>query len=77
MRAYGLPRRPEIAAPDCVDTIRFGLSPRAGGNLPSPSGDTHNTFRNPEAKARTRRGFKGRARAAAKVAIREWEGEDQ
>lgn len=39
MRAYGLPRRPEIEFPDCGDALHFGLSPIAGGNLPGPGGE--------------------------------------
>lgn len=63
MKPYGIPRDRNVDAPDCLDTITFALSPRAGGNLPGPGGDTHNTFRNPDAKAHRRRRHARRARA--------------
>ena len=70
MIPYGLPRNDDVAHPDCADVLEYGLASRRR-NLPGPGGDTHNSVRNPAAKARARRRFARHARAAAKATCRE------
>lgn len=66
MKPYGLPRVSGVAAPDLKDIREFGR-PGGVGNLPGKGGDVRSHFRNPAAKAATRRLFKRRARAAGKA----------
>ena len=70
MKAYGLPRISEIAFPDVADITHHGLKSSVG-HLRGKGGDIRSSFKNPEAKARTRRLFKRRARAEGKEACNE------
>lgn len=67
MKGYGLPRNTDVVAPDCADIAEYGLKSSVG-HLQGPGGDTHSSFRNPEAKARARRRYARKARIDGKAA---------
>lgn len=67
MRAYGVPRNHDVEAPDLADISLYGFKSCVGqpkGN----GGETHNSFRNPNSKARSRRVWARKARASGKAA---------
>lgn len=60
MKAYGIPRNPDVAWPDVADIKLYGLKTSAGGKP---------YIRNARAKASTRRIWKRKARAEARREI--------
>lgn len=66
MKPYGLPRVHGVSWPDVGDIKEFGR-PGSAGHLRGRGGDFRSYFRNPAAKAATRRIYKRRARAAGKA----------
>jgi hypothetical protein len=69
MRPYGTPRVHGINWPDKADLIEFARASHVG-HLRGKGGEFHNSVRNPDAKARTRRIYARRARARGKAACR-------
>ena len=67
MRGYGLPRNHDVEAPDCLDIATYGLK-SCIGSVVRKNGERHNSFRNVDAKARTRRIWAKKARAEGKAA---------
>ncbi len=65
MKAYGLPRNSEVQFPDLADIAQYGLASHAG-HLRGKGGDIRSSFKNPEAKGRSRRLYKRRARQEGK-----------
>ncbi len=70
MRAYGLPRDPNVEFPDCGDLQTFALKP-SRGILPGPGGDRHSGTRSTARKNAARRYWKRAARREGKAAIAE------
>lgn len=75
MKPYGIPRIPELEFPDVADIQHLGLASHAG-RLPGRSGDYRPYIRG-ENKAKTRRYWKRKARAAGKREIQANLREDQ
>ena len=69
MKPYGIPRNPELGFPDVADILFYGLASHTGHRL-GKSGDYHPYIRSSGSKARTRRIWKGKARAEGKRQIR-------
>ncbi len=67
MKAYGLPRVPEISFPDVGDIREFARPGRVG-RFPGKGGDYRSWDKNVAAKKATRRIYKRRARAEGKAA---------
>lgn len=69
MKAYGIPRFPELEyPPDLADIYRFGLKSSLS-RVKGKGGDIKNSFRNIENKANQRRFWKKKARRDAKQDI--------
>lgn len=67
MKPYGVPRVPEIEYPDVADIQRLGLASHCG-RIPGKSGDYRPYIRG-QNKARTRRIWKRKARAAGRASV--------
>ena len=66
MKAYGIPRHPDVESPDCVDIKTYGFKSSVS-RCKSKSGDVKNSFRSSRAKRTIRRLWKKKARAANKA----------
>lgn len=69
MKAYGLPRNPEVESPDVGDIKSYGLK-SSTGRYKEKGGDYKGYTRSSKAKRATRRIFKKAARRAAKDDLR-------
>ncbi len=69
MKAYGVPRVPEIVNPDLADIYRFGFKSSIS-RCKKKNGDIPNSFHNSKSKAQSRRTWARKARAEGKVACR-------
>ena len=72
MKAYGLPRLPNVAFPDVFDAVRFGRA-TASYAVPGRGGDVraYHSLRG-GAKAAARRTYKRAARAEGRALCREF-----
>lgn len=70
MKPYGIPRTLDLVYPDMGDIANYGLKSSAG-HLRGKGGDIRSNFKNPQAKARSRRQFARAARAEGKAACQE------
>jgi hypothetical protein len=69
MKPYGVPRTKDLIYPDVADIQRLGLASHCG-RIPGKSGD-YRPYICGQSKARTRRIWKRKARAAGRAAIKE------
>lgn len=69
MKAYGVPRVPDLECPDIADIKLFGLK-SAIGTLRQKGGDFKGYFKNKKAKAEARRVWKKKERQKQKEECR-------
>jgi hypothetical protein len=65
MRAYGLPRDPNLECPDLVDIQKFGLK-SSKSRVRNISGNVKNSFRSSDRKSAARRVWKKKERSLNK-----------
>ena len=70
MKAYGVPRNPDVESPDLVDIQTYGLK-SSDSRVKGKCGDIKNSFRNTKNKAKARRIWKKRERQNSKVSVRD------